>query len=142
MGRVFGDVAAPRLVAVCDTPRERAEAMAGQLGFGRATDDWRALIADPEVEVVSITTPNRLHREMALAAMAAGKHVWCEKPLALTLAQAEEMAATAEAAGVVTLVGYNYLRNPAYRHAQRLVADGAIGRIVHFRGRGRRGLSG
>ena len=88
----------------------------------------------PAVGVVSITTPNRLHREMALAAVAAGKHVWCEKPMALTLAEAEEMAAAAEAAGVVTLVGYNYVRNPAFRHAQRLVAEGAIGRVVHFRG--------
>ena len=119
---------------LCDTPLERAEAMAGQLGFARATDDWRALVADPEVELVSITTPNRLHREMALAALAAGKHVWCEKPLALTLGEAEEMAAAAEAAGVATMVGYNYLRNPAFAHAQRLVEDGAIGRVVHFRG--------
>ena len=134
VARVFGDVAAPRLAVVCDTPAGRAEAMARQLGFARATDDWRALVADPEVDVVSITTPNRLHREMALAALAAGKHVWCEKPLALTLAEAEEMADAADAAGVVTMVGYNYLRNPAYRHAQKLVADGVIGRIVHFRG--------
>ena len=108
--------------------------MAGQLGFARATDDWRALVADPAVELVSITTPNRLHREMALAAIAAGKHVWCEKPLALTLGEAEEMAAAAEAAGVTTIVGYNYLRNPAFAHAQRLVEAGAIGRVVHFRG--------
>ena len=142
VGRVFGDVAAPRLEVLCDTPLERAEAMAGQLGFARATDDWRALVADPAVEVVSITTPNRLHREMALAAIAAGKHVWCEKPLALTLAEAEEMAAAAEAAGVATMVGYNYVRNPAFAHAQRLVEEGAIGRVVHFRGVRRRGLPG
>ena len=134
VGRVFGDVAAPRLELLCDAPRERAEAMAGQLGFARATDDWRALVADPAVDLVSITTPNRLHREMALAAIAAGKHVWCEKPLALTLGEAEEMAAAAEAAGVTTIVGYNYLRNPAFAHAERLVKAGAIGRVVHFRG--------
>ncbi len=134
VGRVFGDVAAPRLELICDAPRERAEAMAGQLGFARATDDWRALVADRAVDLVSITTPNRLHREMALAAIAAGKHVWCEKPLALTLGEAEEMAAAAEAAGVTTIVGYNYLRNPAFAHAERLVKAGAIGRVVHFRG--------
>ena len=134
VGRVFGDVAAPRLELICDAPRERAEAMAGQFGFARATDDWRALVADPAVDLVSITTPNRLHREMALAAIAAGKHVWCEKPLALTLGEAEEMAAAAEAAGVTTMVGYNYLRNPAFAHAERLVEAGAIGRVVHFRG--------
>jgi predicted dehydrogenase len=134
VGRVFGDVEAPRLAVLCDAPLERAEGMARQLGFGRATDDWRGLVADPEVEVVSITTPNRLHREMALAALAAGKHVWCEKPMALTRAEAEEMAEAAERAGVVTLVGYNYLRNPAVEHARRLIGAGRIGRVVHFRG--------
>ena len=134
VGRVFGDVPAPRLELVCDTPAERAAAMGGQFGFARATADWRELVADPGVDVVSITTPNRLHREMALAALAAGKHVWCEKPLALTLGEAEEMAAAAAGAGVTTLVGYNYLRNPAFYHAKRLVAEGRIGRLVHFRG--------
>ncbi len=134
VGRVFGDVAAPRLAVVCDTPGERAEAMAAQWGFARGCADWRELVADPEVGLVSITTPNRLHREMARSALAAGKHVWCEKPLALTLEEAEEMAAAAEAAGVRTMVGYNYLRNPAFTHAQRLVAAGRIGRVVHFRG--------
>ncbi len=134
VGRVFGDVAAPRLVALCDTPLERAAAMARQFGFGRATDDWQALVSDPEVEVVSITVPNRLHREMALGAIAAGKHVWCEKPMALTVADAEEMAEAADKAGVTTIVGYNYVRNPTFAHAQRLVAEGAIGRVVHFRG--------
>lgn len=131
---VMGCTATPELAVLCDTPLDRAEALAGQLGFARATDDWRALVADPAVQVVSITTPNRLHHEMALAALAAGKHVWCEKPMALTLAQAEEMEAAARKAGVVTLVGYNYLRNPAYAHAQRLLAEGAIGRVVQFRG--------
>jgi predicted dehydrogenase len=81
-----------------------------------------------------VTTPNRLHREMALAALEAGKHVWCEKPMALTLAEAEAMAEAAERAGVVTLVGYNYLRNPAVEHARRLIEAGRIGRVVHFRG--------
>ncbi len=134
VGRVFGDVAAPRLALLCDTPAERAVAMAGQFGFERATDDWQALVTDPAVDIVSITTPNRLHREIALAAIAAGKHVYCEKPLALTLAEAEEMAAAAERAGVRTMVGYNYIKNPAFTHAVRLVEDGTIGRPIHFRG--------
>ena len=133
-GGCSGTCAAPRLAVLCDTPLERAEAMARQFGFARATDDWRSVVADPAVGLVSITTPNRLHREMALAAVAAGKHVWCEKPMALTLAEAEEMAEAAEAAGVATMVGYNYIRNPAFPHAQRLVAEGVIGRLVHFRG--------
>ncbi|MEQ9812739.1 MAG: Gfo/Idh/MocA family oxidoreductase [Azospirillaceae bacterium] len=131
---VFADVPAPRLAVLCDVPASRAEAAARQFGFARAVDDWRALVADPAVDVVAITTPNSLHREMALAALAAGKHVYCEKPLSLTLEEAEEMAAAAATAGTVTLVGYNYLRNPALIHAARLVGDGAIGRPIHFRG--------
>lgn len=133
MGGVMGAVPAPRLEVLCDTP-DRAGPMADQFGFARATDDWRALCADPAVDVVSITTPNGLHHPMALEAIGNGKHVWCEKPMALTLAQAEEMAAAAEAAGVVTMVGYNYLKNPAFAHAQKLVAEGTIGRVFQFRG--------
>ncbi|MBI1219900.1 MAG: gfo/Idh/MocA family oxidoreductase [Rhodobacteraceae bacterium] len=131
---VMGDVTRPRLVALCDTPTEQAHRFADQFGFARASDDWQAMLADPGIQLVSITTPNRLHHAMAMAAIAAGKHVWCEKPMALTLAEAAEMAAAARAAGVVTMVGYNYVHNPAYAHAQRLIADGAIGRPVHFRG--------
>lgn len=131
---VLGDVPPARLEVLCDTPEDKARAMADQFGFSRAVDDWRALVADPEVDLVSITTPNRLHREMALAAIAAGKHVWCEKPMGLTLAEARDMAAAAKEADVKTMVGYNYVKNPAFLHAQKLIAEGAIGRPVHFRG--------
>lgn len=134
LARQLGDVPAVRLEMLCDQPAEQAAAWADQLGFARSTGDWRALVTDPAVDVVSITTPNRLHRDMALAAIAAGKHVWCEKPMALTLAEAEEMAAAAKAAGVVTMVGYNYTKNPAYAHARKLVETGVIGRVVQFRG--------
>ncbi len=131
---VMGDVPLPRLRILCDTPIEKAQEMATQFGFEKATDDWRALVNDPQVDIVSITTPNNLHFEMAMAAIAAGKHVYCEKPLSLTLEAAEEMAAAANLAGVKTMVGYNYIKNPAFTHAKALIADGAIGEIVHFRG--------
>lgn len=131
---VLGGDITPCLEVLCETPMAKAAVLGAQFGFQRSTDDWRVLVADPAVDVVSITTPNGLHHEIALAAMAAGKHLWCEKPMALTLAQAEEMAAAAEASGVVTMVGYNYLSNPAFAHAQRLIAAGAIGRLVQFRG--------
>ena len=131
---VFGDLPTPRLEMLCDMRTDRAAQMAGQFGFARHTADWRALVTDPRVDVVSITTPNKMHHEMALAAMAAGRHVYCEKPLALTLEQAEEMAEAAERAGVLTLVGYNYIKNPAFLHTQKLIRDGAIGRPIHFRG--------
>jgi predicted dehydrogenase len=133
-GAVFGDLPRVELALLCDTPTAQAERMARQFGFQRATDDWRALIADPGVDAVSITTPNRMHPEMAIAALAAGKHVWCEKPMALTLSQAEAMATSARTSGMKTVVGYNYIRNPAFIHAERLIAEGAIGRIAHVRG--------
>ncbi len=131
---VFGDTPDIRLELLCDTPTDQANKMARQFGFSRATDDWRGLITDPKVDVVSITTPNNMHRELALAALAAGKHVWCEKPLALTLEDAKLMARAAADSGLKTMVGYNYVRNPAFSHAQRMIKDGAIGEIVHFRG--------
>ena len=130
---VFGG-AHPRLQVLCDMP-DRAEAMAAQFGFVRGTDDWRQAVADPQVDVVSITTPNGLHRPMAEAALRAGKHVWLEKPMALTLADAQAMAdLAAQHPGQVTLLGYNYLRSPAFQAARDLVAEGAIGRLLAFRG--------
>lgn len=133
MAELMGPVPAPRLELLCDTP-DRAATYADTFGFARATSDWQALCADPAVDVVSITTPNGLHHPMALEAIRHGKHVWCEKPMALTLAQAEEMAEAADKAGVTTMVGYNYLKNPAFTHAQRLIAEGVIGRVFQFRG--------
>ena len=131
---VFGDVPRPKLEVLCDGSLAKARSAAAQFGFARATDDWRALLEDPKVDLVSVTTPNALHHEMALAAIAAGKHVYCEKPMAVTLGQAEEMAAAAARSPVRTLVGYNYLKNPAVLHARALLDRGAIGRPIHFRG--------
>ena len=124
----------PRLVSVCDRRADVAERHAAQGGFEKATDDWRAVVEDPDVDIVSITTPNKLHCEMALAALEAGKHVHCEKPLGLTLEEAERMAAAAAKAGGKTIVGYSYLCNPLYQHARTLVGSGAIGRPLFFRG--------
>ena len=131
---VMGDVPDSHLAVLCDTPADKATQMADQFGFAHATDDWKSLVTNPDVDIVSITTPNTLHFDMAIAAVKAGKHVYCEKPLALTLDQAREMRDTARAAGVKTMVGYNYIKNPAFTHACRLVQSGEIGDIVHFRG--------
>lgn len=131
---VFGDVPSARLELLCDQPADKASEMATQFGFARATDDWQALISDPAVDIVCITTPNKMHPKMALAALEAGKHVHCEKPMALTLDQARGMAEAATSANTKTIVGYNYIQNPAFVHAQKLITDGAIGRLVHFRG--------
>ncbi len=131
---VFGG-AHPRLEILCDMPEAHAQAQSRQFGFARATADWTAAVSDPAVDVISITLPNGLHRPVAEAALAAGKHVWLEKPMALTLEDAAAMAEAAAARpGQVTLLGYNYLRSPAFQAARNLVAGGAIGRPLAFRG--------
>ncbi len=104
------------------------------LEHDRSTDDWRALVRDPHVDLVAITTPNLMHAPMALAAIEAGKHVYCEKPLATTLADAIAMTRAAEAAGIVTMVGFNYLKNPMMTTAREIVRGGEIGEVTGFRG--------
>lgn len=134
VGRFFELPLTLRLEMVADLAIEPARKLARMQGFARAGDDWRALIADPAIDVVSITTPNGLHREMALLAIEAGKHVHCEKPLAPTLAEANEMVMAAEAAGVRTAVGFNYLKNPMIRLAREILASGELGEIRSFSG--------
>ena len=131
---VFASQLRPELALLCDLPAAKATEMAKQFGFARATDDWRSLVQDPAVDIVSITTPNKFHHAMAIAAIQAGKHVYCEKPLALTLNEAREMHEAAKRSNVKSMVGYNYLHNPAFIHARKLISQGAIGRVIHFRG--------
>jgi predicted dehydrogenase len=130
---VFGDTPDVRLAMLCEVTDELANKRAGELGFATATSDWRALIADPAVDVVSITTPNQFHAEMAIAALSAGKHVWCEKPMAPQLADAERMAEAARRSGRVAILGYNYIQSPAIRYIKSLLDDGAIGAVNHLR---------
>jgi predicted dehydrogenase len=122
-----------RLVVAADEVAERAQAAAERLGYERSTTDWREVIADPEVEAVSICAPNFLHREMALAAAEAGKHFWGEKPLGALPSDTAEIARAAEAAGVRTIVGLNYRNPPAVQHAKVLLDAGALGTPNHFR---------
>ena len=130
---VFGDGAKPRLVHLAEVNADIARTKADEFGFAKSTGDWRELIADPEVDVVSVTTPNAFHAEMAIAALEAGKHVWCEKPMAVALADAERMAAAARASGKVAVLGYNYIQNPLVRHIGALLEQGAIGTVNHVR---------
>lgn len=122
------------LACVADQNSNTAAAAQAAFGFRRATGDWRTLIDDADVDVVDITAPNALHKEMALAAIAAGKHVYCEKPLAPKAEDADEMTKAAEAAGVKTQVGFNYLANPMLTFARELIAQGRLGDIYTFRG--------
>ena len=122
------------LHTVADIAPEAATRAAASLGFARSTADWRSIIADPAIDVVDITAPNALHKEMALAAIAAGKHVYCEKPLAPLAVDAGEMADAAEKAGIKTQVGFNYLCNPMLALAKTMIDGGELGEIRGYRG--------
>ncbi len=122
-----------RLVVAADEVESRARGAVEQLGYERWTTDWRDVVADPEVDALSIVAPNFLHRDMALAAAAAGKPFWAEKPLGRFPHETAEIAAAAEDAGVVTIVGLNYRHAPAVQHARALVASGTLGELTHFR---------
>lgn len=119
---------------LADRDDQAAARKAKLLGFSRSTGDWRKLIADPCVDIVDICTPNHLHYPMAVAALQSGKHVYCEKPLALEAAQSQELARLAAAQDCVTMVGFNYVRNPVISLAAQLIARGDLGRIYHVRG--------
>src|SRR5579863_3023602 len=130
---VFGDGPQVRRVMLCEVEEGLARHCADEFGFEASTADWRALIADPAVDVVSITTPNALHAEMAIAALQAGKHVWCEKPMAPKLADAERMAEAARRSGRVAMLGYNYIQSPAIRYIRGLLDAKTIGAVNHLR---------
>ena len=125
----------PRFVVLADAKDDLARTGAESLGYEQWTTDWREAVTAPAVDVVDIVTPNFLHKEIAMAAIAAGKHVYCEKPLALSAADAKEMCDAADKADVKTLVGFNYLRNPAIAEARRLLREGVLGDIWTFSGR-------
>ena len=119
---------------LAEVTSELAEKKAKEFGFKRFTDDWRDIVQDPSVDVVDICTPNFLHKEIALAAIANGKHVYSEKPLALTAVDAKLMYEAAKQAGVKTLVGFNYIKNPTTQLAREIIANGEIGEVIHFYG--------
>jgi predicted dehydrogenase len=125
----------PRLVVCADVDPGRREQAVRDWGFERATDDWRAAVDSPDVDVVWITAPNMMHVEMVEAVAAAGKAVFCEKPVGGRPEDiARALTATARA-GVLTGVGYNYRWAPLVQHARELIESGALGRITHYRGR-------
>ena len=134
--RFFDLPAVPRMSVVCGRTGSATRDAADQLGWQGWTTDWREVLDRDDVDVVDICTPGDSHEEIAVAALEAGKHVLCEKPLANTVAEAESMAAAAEKAqdgGVLSGVGFNYRRTPALALARQLVADGAVGTVRHIR---------
>lgn len=126
----------PRLNVVCGRTDGAVADAAAKLGWASSATDWREVIDRDDVQIVDICTPGHTHAEIALAALEAGKHVLCEKPLANDVATAEQMAAAADSArahGVLSMVGFNYRRTPALAHARQLVQEGAIGTLRHIR---------
>ena len=131
---IFGaEPARPLLDCVADVNMESAVRMQEDFGFLRSTDDWREIIDDPGIDAVDICAPNGLHREIALAAARAGKHIYCEKPLAMSSTDSRQMMLAAQRSGVVTLVGFTYMHNPVQAYVRELLDSGEIGEVVQFR---------
>jgi len=130
----FPEIPVPRLIGIADVNEPAAQAAARQYGFEKGTGNWRDLVANPAIDVISITTPNTFHKEMALAAIAAGKHIHCEKPLSPTLGESLAMVEAAENAKRVTQVGFNYIKNPVLKLAREMILAGELGDITGFRG--------
>jgi predicted dehydrogenase len=134
VGAVFNTGLRPRLEMICASSPESAERYRAAYGFHRSTHDWRTLVKDPEVDAIVIATPQEIHRDIAEAALALGKPVFCEKPMGASIDDSAAMVAAAEASGVANMVGFNYIRTPASQFARQLIADGEIGDITWFRG--------
>ncbi len=123
------DVEGMRTVAVCDIDEEAARAAAAEYDVPRVYTDWRELVADDDIDAVAVLLPHHLHRDPAVAAAEAGKHVLCEKPMAIALAECDDMIAAAEGAGVVLMIAQILRFRPANIRARELIRDGAIGEV-------------
>lgn len=123
----------PELKAVCARDAEKVKGFANQWGYESIETDWRKLIERKDIDAIDICTPNNLHKEIAIAAAAHGKMILCEKPLAMNVAEGEEMCQAVEKAKVLNTVWYNYRRVPAVTFAKQLIDEGKLGRIFHYR---------
>ncbi len=134
--RFFDLPVAPEMRLLCGRTPEATAAAAEKLGWTAWVPDWRDLLERDDIDVIDICTPGDSHHEIAIAALEAGKHVLCEKPLANTVVEATEMTAAAEQAqqrGVLSAVGFNYRRVPALALARQLIAEGRVGDVRHIR---------
>jgi len=130
----FGPRLTPRLKVLCGRTKSDVQKAARTLGWDEAATDWEAVVNRPDIDIVDICTPGDSHAEIAIAAARAGKAVLCEKPLANTVREAEQMLAAVRKAGVVHMVCHNYRRVPAVMLAQHIIASGQLGEVRHFRG--------
>jgi predicted dehydrogenase len=135
-GRFFDLPVDVRLDTICGRSGAAVAKAAAQFGWEKAGTDWRVVVADSNIDIIDICTPNDSHAEIAIAAAQHGKAILCEKPLALNVEEARQMAAAVKKAGVVNMVCHNYRRIPAIALARRMIDDGAIGdRVYHYRAR-------
>lgn len=135
VGMFFEPPAQVVMKAICGRDAGWVEQSRAKFGWESAETSWEKLVARRDIDIVDITTPSNVHKQIALRAAAEGKHIFCEKPLALTLADAREMLAAAQQAGIKHQVGFNYRFCPAIALAHRMIQEGHLGRIFHFRGR-------
>ena len=122
------------LKALFDPDQDELDLHGNRFGFERTTTNWREICEADDIDVVSICTPNFAHKEMAEVAAANGKHIWCEKPMATSVEDAQAMVEAAKKAGVKTMLGYNYMKSPAILAIKKLISEGRIGEIHHFNG--------
>jgi predicted dehydrogenase len=125
----------PRLAAVADNVPARLDLARDNFGFGWGTLDWHELIDRDDVDVVDITAPNALHQEIAEAAAAAGKHIFCEKPVGISPEATAAIERAGRHAGIISGCGYNYRWAPLVQYTHQLIADGRLGELTHYRGR-------
>ena len=130
----FGGRVQPRMKVLCGRTAKAVKEAADRYGWEESCTDWRKVVSRPDIDLIDIATPGDSHHPIALAAAEAGKVVLCEKPLANTLRQAEEMFQAVTRAGVLHMICHNYRKVPAVVLARRLIADGRLGEIYHFRG--------
>lgn len=125
----------PRLITIVDTVQERLDLAVNNFGFEQGTTDWRTILDDPRVDVIDITAPNSMHQELAEAAAAAGKHIFCEKPVGISHDATAAIEYAARKADAITGCGFNYRWAPLVQHTQQLIADGRFGDLTHYRGK-------
>jgi len=129
----FPDVPKPDMIAIAGRNEEAVAAAADQLGWQGYETDYRKLVQRDDIDLVDVSTPGYLHKDVVIAALEAGKHVYCEKPLANSLPEAAEMVKAWRKAGTIAMVNFNYRRVPAVQLAKRLIDDGRLGEIRHIR---------
>ncbi|MCU0511401.1 MAG: Gfo/Idh/MocA family oxidoreductase [Anaerolineae bacterium] len=132
--RFFDLPARPVLKVACGQDRDYLQSFADTWGWEEIETDWEKVVARPDIDIIDISVPQHLHRDIAVAAARAGKHIFCEKPQALTVQQSQEMLEAARSAGIVHYLNHNYRRVPAVMLARQLIDEGKIGRIYHWRG--------